>query len=82
MEYCLLVANHGGAEIVGTEAWKQAADFWIANYFKHPRYLRSEGKPVIMILSPKGSDKAGLAYLQEAAPEGGLPGVWVAGAAT
>ncbi len=79
MEYCLLVANHGGAEIVGTAAWKQAADFWIANYFKHPRYLRSEGKPVVMIFSPKGSDKDGLAYLQEAAKKAGFPGVWVAG---
>ena len=55
------------------------SDFWIANYFKHPRYLRSEGKPVIMIFSPKGSDKAGLAYLQEAAKKAGFPGVWVAG---
>lgn len=79
MEYCLLVANHGGAEIVGLEAWKQAADFWIANYFKHPRYLRSEGKPVIMIFLPKGADKAGLAYLQEAAKKAGFPGVLVAG---
>jgi len=79
MEFSLLIANHGGFEIVGTAAWKQAADFWIANYFKHPRYLRMDGKPVIMIFSPKGSDKDGLAYLQEAAKKAGLPGVWVAG---
>ena len=79
MEYCLLVANHGGFEIVGAAAWKQAADFWIENYFKHPRYLRSGGKPVVMIFSPKGSDKDGLAYLQEAAKKAGFPGVWVAG---
>ncbi len=26
MEFCLLVANHSGFEIVGEEAWKQAAD--------------------------------------------------------
>ncbi|HAZ03787.1 MAG: hypothetical protein A2W90_17830 [Bacteroidetes bacterium GWF2_42_66] len=79
MEFCLLVANHSGAEITGTEAWKQAADFWIKNYFKHPRYLKSEGKPVIMIFDPKGADKDGLAYLQEAAKEADYPGVFVAG---
>lgn len=79
MEFSLLVANHRGAEILGPDAWRQAADYWIANYFKHPRYLRSEGRPVIMIFSPKGADKAGLDYLQEAAQKAGFPGVWVAG---
>ena len=79
MEFCLLVANHAGAEIVGPDAWKQAADFWIATYFKHPRYLRAGGRPVIMIFSPKGSDRDGLAHLQDAAKKAGFPGVWVAG---
>ncbi|MBW8332359.1 MAG: glycoside hydrolase family 99-like domain-containing protein [Prolixibacteraceae bacterium] len=77
MEYCLLIANHAGAEIVGTDAWKQAADYWIENYFKHPRYLKSEGKPVVMIFLPGGSDKEGLAYLQDAARKAGFPGVMV-----
>ncbi|MBL7969499.1 MAG: glycoside hydrolase family 99-like domain-containing protein [Prolixibacteraceae bacterium] len=78
MEYCLLIANHAGAEIVGTEAWKQAADYWIKNYFSHPRYLKSAGKPVVMIFLPRGADKEGLAYLQEAAHKAGFPGVMVA----
>lgn len=79
MEFSLLIANHGGFEIVGLDAWKQAADFWIANYFKHPRYLRMDGKPVVVIFSPKGAEKAGLEYLQEAAKKAGFPGVVVAG---
>jgi hypothetical protein len=79
MEFCLLVANHRGAEIEGPDAWRQAADYWIANYFRHPRYLRSEGRPVIMIFSPKGADREGLAYLQEAAKKAGFPGACVAG---
>jgi hypothetical protein len=74
-----LVANHSGAEIVGTDAWKQAADFWITKYFSHPRYLKSEGKPVIMIFLPNGADKDGLAYLQAAAKKAGFPGVLVTG---
>lgn len=76
MEFCLLVANHQGAEIIGTEAWKQAADYWMT-LFKHPRYLRLEGKPVLMIFLPNGADKDGLKYLQEAAHKAGFPGVAV-----
>jgi hypothetical protein len=79
MEFCLLVANHSGAEIVGTDAWKQAADFWITKYFKHPRYLKVDGMPVITIFLPNGADKSGLAYLQEAARKAGFPGVLVIG---
>ena len=76
MEFCLLVANHAGGEIVGTEAWKQAADYWIANLFKHPRYLRMDGKPVLMIFLPNGADKEGLSYLQEASRKADFP-VWL-----
>jgi hypothetical protein len=79
MEFCLLVANHSGAEIIGTDAWKQAADFWITKYFSHPRYLKVGGKPVIIIFSPKGADKDGLAYLQQTVKKAGYPGVFVAG---
>lgn len=76
MEFCLLVANHTGSEIIGEAAWRQAADYWI-KMFKHPRYLRTEGKPVIIIFSPSGSDKAGLDYLQMMGRNAGFPGVAV-----
>ncbi|MCL4484392.1 MAG: glycoside hydrolase family 99-like domain-containing protein [Bacteroidetes bacterium] len=78
MEFSLLVANHGGFEIIGVDAWKQAADYWIKNYFKHPRYLRMDGKPVIVIFGTGGGNSEGFAYLQEAARKAGFPGVEIA----
>ena len=77
MDFCLLVANHGGFEIVGKDAWKQAADYWIT-LFKHPSYLKVGGKPLIVIFAPPGANAEGLAYLQEAAKKEGFPGVAVA----
>lgn len=78
LKFCLLVANHGGHEIKGTEAWKQAADFWMP-YLKHPQAVTVGGKPLIIIFNYKGGDKEGFAYLQEAARKAGLPGVAIAG---
>lgn len=77
MEFCLLVANHAGFEIIGEEAWKQAAEYWMT-LFKHPRYLKVEGKPLIIIFSPKGANVEGMAYLQELAKKEGFPGVAIA----
>jgi hypothetical protein len=77
MKFCLLVANHQGFEIRGTESWKQAADFWMP-YLKHPQYLTVDGKPLVIIFNPAGGDQAGFAYFQEAARKAGLPGVAIA----
>jgi len=38
MELGLLVANSSSSEMNGTNVWKQVADFWIAEFFNHPRY--------------------------------------------
>lgn len=56
----------------------RAADYWMT-LFKHPRYLCVEGKPLLVIVSPRGNNAEGLAYLQEAARKAGFPGVAVAG---
>jgi hypothetical protein len=78
MKFCLLVANHDGFEIKGTEHWKQAADFWM-RYLKDPQCVTVGGKPLVIIFNPGGGDKDGFAYLQEAARKMGLPGVAIAG---
>lgn len=77
MKFCLMLANHGGFEIKGAEAWKQGADFWIP-YLKHPRYMTVGGKPLIIVFEARGGDKEGFAYLQDAARKAGLPGVALA----
>lgn len=80
LKFCLLVANHQGFEIKGTEAWKQAADFWMP-YLKHPQHLTVDGKPLVIIFNAEGGDKEGFDYLQGAAHKAGLPGVAIAGCA-
>ena len=77
LKFCLLVANHTGFEIKGTEAWKQAADFWMP-YLKHPQHLTVGGKPLVIIYGSRDGDKPGFAYMQEAARKAGLPGVAIA----
>jgi len=74
LKFCLLVANHAGFEIKGTDDWKQAADFWMP-YLTHKQHIRVDGKPLIVIFSPQGGDKAGFEYLQASARKAGLPGV-------
>jgi hypothetical protein len=78
LKFCLLVANHQGYEIKGTDAWKQAADYWMP-YFKHPQCLTIDGKPAIIIFLGAGGDKAGFEYMQAAARKAGLPGVAIIG---
>ena len=78
MKFCLLVANHQGAEIKGAECWKQASDFWMP-YLRHPQYLTVAKKPLIIIFNPSGGDKDGFAAMQETARKAGLPGLAIAG---
>lgn len=77
LKFCLLVANHTGAEITGAENWKQAAKFWM-QYFKNPRYVTVDKKPLVIIFHPAGADKDGLSNMQEVATGEGLPGFAVA----
>lgn len=78
LKFCLLVANHGGAEIKGAENWKQAAEFWMP-YLKHPQHVTVGGKPLVIIFSPGGGDKDGFARAQDATRKAGLPGIAFAG---
>ena len=78
LKFCLLVANHQGAEIKGAENWKQAADFWMP-YLKHPQHVTVGGKALLIVFRPDGGDKDGFALAQDAARKAVLPGLAIAG---
>jgi hypothetical protein len=85
LEYCLLVANHAGHE-VGPEDWDNAKEMWV-NEFKHPQYLKTGGKPLLIFFehgslvkrfgSPEAV-KAAFESLRQYAVSRGLPGVTIA----
>jgi hypothetical protein len=77
MKFCLLVANHAGFEIKGTEHWKEAGEF-LMPYLGHKQYLTVEGKPLVIIFNSGGGDKAGFAAMRETARKAGLPGLAIA----
>ena len=89
LEFCLLVANHGGFRI-GPKDWEAVGDRWI-ELFKRREHLRVDGKPLLIFFSarelkdafggPAGTRKA-LDRLRQKAVAAGLKGVCVAGCCT
>jgi len=78
LKFCLLVANHSGAEIKGAGNWEQAAEYWMP-YLKHPQHITVDGYPLVVIFNPKGGDKDGFGLAQGVARQAGLPGLAIAG---
>lgn len=81
IKYSLLIANHSGAEIVGTFNWTQAARYWM-QYFIDPQYFTIDNKPLLVIFDQKGITADGLASMQEVSKIGNLPGLSIAGCNT
>ncbi len=88
LQFCLLVANHKGYRI-GPKDWPELTKRWIA-FFKEPTHLTVDGKPLIIIFSPKEllaaygtpeAVKAALDQLRADAKAAGLPGVSIAACA-
>lgn len=79
IKFCLLVANHQGSEIKGTDNWGKATEYWM-KYFNDPQYVKVDGKPLVIIFSPGGIDNDAMARMQEVSKQQGLKaGLSIAG---
>ena len=78
IKFGLLVANHQGSEITGTENWGKATEFWM-QYFNDPQYIKVDSKPLVVLFNPSGIDNEGLAKMQEVSKKQGLSGLSIAG---
>jgi len=52
MKFCLLWANHNPPNTSSEQDMIEVTKYWIENYFKHPSYLKVNGKNVMVIFSP------------------------------
>jgi hypothetical protein len=52
IKFCLLWANHFPVP-ASIDQFESMVDYWIANYFKDPQYLKIQGKPVVIVFSPE-----------------------------
>ncbi|MDR1155671.1 MAG: glycoside hydrolase family 99-like domain-containing protein [Bacteroidales bacterium] len=80
MRFALLVANHAGAEIIGSNNWESAMNYWV-QYFRDPLYMTVDGKPLIVLFGTWDDTVTSddLAVMQEAAVKAGFKGLSVAG---
>lgn len=89
MEFCLLVANHGGFRI-GPEDWDAVCDVWLP-LFRNRGHLTVDGKPLLIFFSPgelhqafgtTESVHAAFEKLRAKCRDAGLPGVTIAACCT
>lgn len=77
MKFCLMIANHTGFEIKGTERWAEAITF-LMPYLLDKQYLTVDGKPLVIIFDGNGMNKSSMEMIQEMAKQNGLKGLSVA----
>lgn len=71
IKFGLLIANHQGAEITGTENWEKATEHWM-QYFNDPQYIKVDSKPMVVIFNAKGIENADIAAMQQTSQKQGL----------
>jgi hypothetical protein len=89
LPFCLLWANHNPPGSSSEADLLALADHWIAHYFRRPEYLLLDGKPLVIVFSPRrlredmGSDGVRAAFVRMRArvAAAGWPGLVIMGAA-
>lgn len=85
MKFCLLYANHNPPGTTSLEDSLELTRFWIENYFRRPNYLRVDGKPVMIIFSPRritedvGHENVRPMFdrMDELCRKAGIPGIYM-----
>lgn len=77
IKFGLLIANHQGAEIVGTENWVAATNYW-TKYFSDKQYITIDDKPFIAIFNASGLSVDEQEAMQLAAKNNNLQGLSIA----
>lgn len=57
LKWCVMWANHNGPGSHSEEDQARVTDYWIEHFFKTPEYYTIDGKPVVLIWSPRGMDE-------------------------
>ena len=81
LQFCLLIANHAGSEIIGSDNWADAVRHWMP-YFRDPQYTTVDGKPLVVLFGTGDETitDADIAKMQETAVKEGLKnGLAIAG---
>lgn len=53
IKFGILIANHEGAEIIGSENWAESVKY-LSKYFKDKQYITIDGKPYVSIFNADG----------------------------
>jgi len=84
LKWAVMWANHNPPGSHSEADQRAVTEFWCKNYFNTPEYYRIDGRPVVLIWSPKGFDddmgeggcKRALEISQEVAKAHGLKGIY------
>ena len=88
LRFCLLWANHNPPGSHSEADLLALLDHWIAHYFRRPEYYTVDGRPMVVVFSPRrlrddmGTEavRAAIALMRERARAAGLPGLFLVGA--